>query len=261
MKKHLSLPFFALLAFVLIVSSACGFSIGNNGGETTKEPQVIVVTATPERAAPTKAPTEAPTEASTEAPTTSALAPDFFTEEFDNGMDNYHYFQTGSGDENKMDIYYENGQLKFELNDYRLWPYVVYDPWIYTDVRIDAEAENWGNNDNSVTLICRYDENLGWYEFNIANDGTWFIAYYDAVSKKGYTTLYDGGSTAIKMGRDTNVYTAVCQGQDLTLYINGVKTRTVQNKDLKKGLVGVGVSSYDSYPVNVYFNWLKISQP
>ena len=73
--------------------------------------------------------------------------------------------------------------------------------------------------------------------------------------------LYDGGSTAIKMGRDTNVYTAICQGQDLTLFINGVKTRTVQHKDLKEGLVGVGVSSYDSYPVNVYFNWMEISQP
>jgi hypothetical protein len=260
MKKKALLPFFALIIFVLIVSTACNFSVGKDTSET-QEPQVLVVTATPELSAPTEAVVVAPTEVVTEAAVTTADAPDYFTEEFDNGMDNYSYFQTGSGDESKMNIFYENGQLKFELNDDHLWPYVTYDPWIYTDVRLDAEAENWGNNQNSVTLICRYDPDKGWYEFNIANDGTWYIAYYDAVINKGYTTLYDGGSTAIKMGRDTNVYTAVCQGQDLTLYINGVKTRTVQNKDLKEGLVGVGVSSYDNYPVNVYFNWLTISQP
>jgi len=177
-------------------------------------------------------------------------------------MDNYSWFDMGSGDEeNKMNLVYEEGQLKFELNDYNLWPYVMYDPFTYTDVRIDVEAENWGRNQNSVTLVCRYDEDLGWYEFNIANDGTWFIAYYDAMLAKGYITLYNGGSTAIKMGRDTNVYTAICQGQELTLLINGVKTRTVQHKDLKEGFVGVGVSSYSSYPINVYFNWLEISQP
>lgn len=257
MKTRLSVPFLVLLALMLIVSAACNFSLGSNG-QDTQEPQVIVVTATTENKAPD--PTQAPVVA-TEDTSSEDVASDYFVEEFDTDMDDYSYFQTGSGDENKMDIYYENDQLKFELNDAYLWPYVVYDAWSYTDVRIDVEAENWGSNSNSITMICRYDPDLGWYEFNIANDGTWYISYYDAVIMKGYTTLYDGGSTAIKMGRDTNVYTAVCQGEDLTLYINGVKTRTVQNKDLKQGQVGVGVSSYQSYPVTVYFNWLEISQP
>ncbi len=260
MKKSHRLPFLALLLFVLIVSTACGFSLGNNNDPTDK-PQVIVVTATPERQAPTEAPVVA-TEAVTEAPVTSSEPKDFFIDEFDDNMDNYSWFDMGSGDEeDKMNLVYEEGQLKFELNDYNLWPYVMYDPYTYTDVRIDVEAENWGVNQNSVTLVCRYDEDLGWYEFNIANDGTWYIAYYDAMVAKGYITLYNGGSTAIKMGRDTNVYSAVCQGQDLTLFINGVKTRTVEHKDLKEGQVGVSVSSYENFPVNVYLNWLEISQP
>lgn len=260
MKKSHRLPFLALLLFVLIVSTACGFSLGNNNDPTDK-PQVIVVTATPERQAPTEAPVVA-TEAVTEAPVTSSEPKDFFIDEFDDNMDNYSWFDMGSGDEeDKMNLVYEEGQLKFELNDYNLWPYVMYDPYTYTDVRIDVEAENWGVNQNSVTLVCRYDEDLGWYEFNIANDGTWYIAYYDAMVAKGYITLYNGGSTAIKMGRDTNVYSAVCQGQNLTLFINGVKTRTVEHKDLKEGQVGVSVSSYENFPVNVYLNWLEISQP
>jgi hypothetical protein len=256
MKKALGLPFLALLFFVLIVSTACGFSLGDNN-DATNEPQVIVVTATPERQAPTEAPV-----AATDAPVSSSEPQAFFRDEFDGNMDNYSWFDMGSGDEEgKMNLIYEEGQLKFELNDYNLWPYVMYDPYTYTDVRIDVEAENWGVPQNSITMICRYDEDLGWYEFNINNDGLWYIAYYDAMVAKRYFTLYDGGSTAIKMGRDTNVYTAICQGQELTLLINGVKTRTVEHKDLKEGSVGVGVSSYDNFPVNVYFNWLEISQP
>jgi len=260
MKKPLMLPFLALLFFVLIVSTACGFSVGNND-DATEESKIIVVTATPERQAPTEAPVAA-TEEVTEAPVTSSEPQAFFVDEFDDNMDNYSWFDMGSGDEEgKMDLIYEDGQLKFELNDYNLWPYVIYEAFTYTDVRIDVEAENWGRNQNSVTMICRYDEDLGWYEFNVANDGTWYIAYFDAMVAKGYITLYNGGSTAIKMGRDTNVYTAICQGQELTLFINGVKTRTIEHKDLKEGYVGVGVASYESYPVNVYFNWLEISQP
>jgi len=55
MKKARRLPFLALLLFVLIVSTACGFSLGKNN-DATEEPRVIVVTATPERQAPTEAP-------------------------------------------------------------------------------------------------------------------------------------------------------------------------------------------------------------
>lgn len=261
MNKRLALPFFALIAFVLIVSLACSLPNGNNG-DATEEPRVLVVTATAEKQAQPPVATEAPVVAVTDAPATSAEPQPYFLEEFDTNMDNYSWFNMGAGDaDNKMDLFFEDGQLKFELNDTNLWPYVTYDAYTYTDVRIDVEAENLGVNQNSVTIICRYDENLGWYEFNIANDGTWFIAYYDSVVVKGYTQLYDGGSTAINMGRDTNVYTAICQGQDLTLYINGVKTRTVQHKDLKEGMVGIGVSSYLYTPVNVYFNWMEISEP
>ncbi|MBA4375252.1 MAG: hypothetical protein C0401_03645 [Anaerolinea sp.] len=259
MKKNVFYPLILISAFILIVGSACGFSLG---GDTTKteEPKVIVVTATPETFvnAPTEAPIVVPTEAPAEPSVTEP--PAFFVEEFDTDMDNYSYWLQ-RGDEKKMDLRNENGKLKFDLNGDYIWPYVTYDPFTYTDVRIDIEAENMGSNNNSVTMVCRYSEDLGWYEFNIENDGEWFIAYYDNVIAKGYLTLYDGGSTAIKMGRDTNIYTAICQGNELTLYINGVKTRTVEHKDLKEGQVGIGVSSYENYPVKVYINWMEISEP
>ncbi len=192
---------------------------------------------------------------------TGGTAEAYFTDEFENGLDNYSYFTMGSGGEDGMDLYTQNGKLIFDLNGEYLWPYLMYDPYTYTDVAIQFEAENLGNNNNNVSLICRYDPDRGWYEFNVANNGLYWILYYDAVVAKDYKTLFDGGSQSINMGRATNTYAAVCQGDSLSLYINGHLERTVHNKDLKEGQVGVSVSSFDSYPVRVDIDWLKISQP
>lgn len=193
---------------------------------------------------------------------TSSGGEAYFYDEFDGGMDYYSLFSM-SGDSNdpKMGVYSEDGALVFNLQDTYLWPYVLYDPYIYEDVRVDFEAENLGSNNNMVALVCRYDPERGWYEFNVTNSGLYDIYYYDAISLKDYQRLYNGGSTAINMGRATNTYTITCQGNNLSLYINGVLARTVQDNNLKEGQVGFSVSSFEDYPVIVNLNWLSVSQP
>ena len=76
-----------------------------------------------------------------------------------------------------------------------------------------------------------------------------------------YIQLYSGGSTAIHMGKDTNEYSAVCDGENLTLYINGVQVRTVKDKNLKSGLAGLSLSSFNVTPVTVYFDSFTMSVP
>lgn len=193
--------------------------------------------------------------------TSGSDAQAYFTDEFENGLSNYSYFTMGRGGEDGMDIYTENGKLVFDLNGEYLWPYLIYDPYTYTDVALQLEAENLGNNNNNVSFVCRYDPTRGWYEFNIANNGLYWILYYDAIGTKDYKTLFDGGSQSINMGRATNTYGVVCQGNSLSLYINGHLERTVKDTNLKEGQVGVSVSSFDSYPVRVDIDWLQISEP
>lgn len=192
---------------------------------------------------------------------TSSTPEAFFTDEFENGLDNYNYFTMGSGGEDGMDLYAKDGKLVFDLNGEYLWPYLLYKPYTYSDVAISVQAENLGNNNNNVSLICRYDKDRGWYEFNVANNGLYWILYYDAVVAKDYVKLFDGGSQSIHMGRATNTYAAVCKGDSLSLYINGHLERTVHNSDLAEGQIGVSVSSFNDYPVRVDFDWLEISQP
>jgi hypothetical protein len=258
MKKTVLFPIALIAVFVLIVGSACGFSIGKDANET-QEPEVIVITATPGVQIPQA--TEAPVVVVTEEPAVVDEAQPYFLEEFDGGLDNYWYDVWGTGNPDNVEIFTEDGALRFVHSGEDVYSYLYYDPYTYGDVRIDLEAENLATNDNSVNIVCRYDEELGWYEYNIDNDGEWTLWYYDNVIYQGYKELYDGGSTAINMGRDTNIYTVICQGDEMSLYINNVLTRTVENKDLKEGLIAVGVSSYGSYPVKININWLEISEP
>lgn len=258
MKKSVFKPILLLALFILIVGTACSLTGGT--AEETEEPAVIVVTATPEAQTSNPIATEPPAVSVTEEPVYSNEPLDYFVEEFDNGVDNYSYF-VKHGDEDKADVYTEDGELKFTLNDYDIYYYVLYDPYTYGDVRLDVEVENLGVNTNSVSLVCRYSEDQGWYEFNVSSGGIYEIYYFDRIIVKGYSLIASGGSTNVNMGRDTNVYTAICEGDTLSLYINGDLAKSIEHKDLDRGQVGIGINSYDGYPVIMNVPWMEISEP
>jgi len=183
----------------------------------------------------------------------------YYYTEFDGSLDSWTYF-LGNGNDSGFTNEAVDGKWRVEINEENTWVYFTYNDYIYTDTRIDTVAENLGRNNNNVSLICRYSEN-GWYEFNVYNSGKYDILYYDNLVKHDYVTLYSGGSTAINTGKATNEYTAICAEEQLTLGINGEEVRTVTNKDLKEGLVGLGVSSFNVLPIIVEFDYFIVSVP
>jgi hypothetical protein len=225
--------------------------------EPTTEP-IVIVEPSPTIEQPSATPTtkvEEPVQETEEAP------PAYFTEEFEGNIDSWTYFLM-NGDENKMDLYTDNGRLVFDLQGTYQYVYVLYDEYYYPEVRIDVVAENRGKNTNNVSLICNYSERDGWYEFNISNGGLYDILVYSEIDK-AYFGLQSGGSTNINMGRAVNQYTAICEGNRLALYINGVlEKEVVDNKyNLKEGQVGVSVSSFDVIPILVEVDSFSISLP
>ena len=216
----------------------------------TAESQAIVVTNTP-------LPTPTPTLVE---PTSTPAPQPFYTEEFNGDLSNWSTFVT-KGNQDRLNVHTEDGSMVFDLGGTNLYAYSVLNDFTYTDVKLEAVAANRGVNDNNVSLICRYTEG-GWYEFNIGNDGTYTILAYDAVLKF-YDPLAQGGSPAIKSGQSTNKYAAACQGSTLTLWINDVEVRTitVHQYNYDKGKIGLSVSSFNTLPVKVEFESLKISEP
>lgn len=210
-------------------------------------------------AAPREIPTQPPVPTESEVVVYDEPLP-YFTEEFDGDIDSWSYFLNNGREEN-MDLYTEDGYLVFDLQGNDQWVYLTYDEYTYSDVLLEVLADNRGMNNNNVSLFCRYSDE-GWYEFNISNNGLyWIYAYSELMGD--YITLYNGGSTHIKMGKDINQYTAVCEGQTLKLYINGFFEKEIVDKkhNFREGLVGVSVSSFETLPILVKIDYMTIDQP
>ena len=270
MKYSILKPFLFVATLVLIVGLACGIDFGTKTPEPAPQP-IIQPTSAPIQQ-PTSAPLQQPTQQEivqpTAIPPTVAPASPFFKEEFDTDVlgDWTNFLTVGDtkSDKSKAKFSIENGKLVFRLEDNYLYSYLIYDKQSYEDVRVEVSADNRGKNNNNVSLLCRYSTD-GWYEFNIASNGLFNIFAYDAtgVVHKGYNMVNSGGSNAIKMGKETNVYVAVCSGKNLSLYINGEKSASVtENKyGFTRGNVGVSVSSFNVYPIIVELDYFDIQEP
>jgi hypothetical protein len=255
-------PLFFLAGLLLIVGLACGALGGDSSPPQPTQPvQQEPTSATEPVSVPTDPPpTEIPpTEIPpTKAPPTPTELPAFFTEEFDGDLSNWTYF-VNYGQESGVALTAENARLNISITDKQTSVYMFYTPYLYTDVIIEAEAHNIGKNNNNVSLVCRYDESdLTWYEFNIANNGLyWILAFVDNV----YKEIYSGGSNLIKQGADTNIYKASCIGSRLTLSINGEEVRAVDDSTygLREGQVGLSVTSFDVLPIEIDFEYFTIA--
>jgi len=188
-----------------------------------------------------------------------------FTEDFNGSLDNWNHFVAG-GQESQVTSSVENGFLNFEIKSKGLYYYLYYTPKTYSNVRIAVRAENRGSANNTVIIVCRYNEDKGWYEFNINSGGLYKILYTSWNTDKQNTSskiIINGGSTLIHTGREVNEYTATCNDRTLSLSINGseVRSEVDNNFVLGDGYAGIGVASEKFVPVEVGIDSVSISQP
>jgi hypothetical protein len=259
-------PFIFMTCFVLIVGLAC--SLGG-GGSDTPVPQVQPTQ--PPQVQPTQPPppTAEPQQQQPTQPPPVPQAQQFFTEEFDSPLSNDWAILTVTGtdaaDPDKVTVEAEGGNLVWDFDSEYVYYYLFYTAYEYEDVTVELRADNRGRNSNNISLICRYDPDVGWYEFNIANSGLYDIYYAEVDSNGdiGYSLITNGGSNSIKQGKEINEYSITCDGTELSLRINGDEVKTITEKTyaLREGQVGMSVSSFDVLPIQIEMDWFKISEP
>lgn len=260
-------PLFFFVSILLIVGLACSFGGGDNNPPT----QAVQPTQPPQPTTPPPTPTEAAPEPTVDAPTEPPVsqAEPFFTEEFDEPLSNDWSVLTVTGsddaDPDKVTVEAQDGKLVWDFESEWVYYYLFYEAFTYEDVKVDVRADNRGRNNNNISLICRYDPDVGWYEFNIANNGLYDI-FYAEVTTSGeisYNRITNGGSNSIKQGKEINEYSISCKGDELSLTINGdeVNTVTEKNYGLRDGQIGVSVSSFDVLPILIEMDWIEISEP
>ncbi len=254
--KKMSHPFLYFVLFLAATSLACSALAGGAAPAATEE---VVSEAPINTPAPTQKPTDVPPP--TAVPPTAGPQ-EFFTEEYGTGSDqsSWAYYALGSGDDANLVIEPSDDGLLFDLGDENLYVYYIYDARIYKDIKLTLVAENQGRNNNNVSLVCRFNADEGrWYEYSFESGGLWYLYAYD----EGYRTLDYGGSNDLKQGKAINEYGLTCEGNVITMYINGkeLKSFTDTNYNFNEGQVGFNISSLNVLPIIVDVKSFDITLP
>jgi len=243
---------FGILAILLI--AVVGFFILRGRSAPSQSAANITATAT-----------TAPSTEATSVPATEAAASTSFTENFSNGLSNWPQFTT-SGNPTDISVKAANNALEFNLAGDNDETYLYYSAHTYDNVRIDMSAENLSQNVANVFIVCRYDENQGWYEFNIGSDGFYEILYRSWNKNKNgasFAVLFNGATNKILTGKNTNQYSATCADRTLALTVNGVEVRKIVDNRfaLTSGNVAIGAGSLKQGPVNLKIDPVTVGQP
>jgi len=189
----------------------------------------------------------------------------YYVEDFE-GMDGWYVFPThGNFDGYGYELF--DNRLRVDIESQDTWVYFMFeDAGEFQDVRVDITVENRASNTNFVGMICRQTAQ-GWYEANILNTGEYFIFYGGPEgSEDSIETMYKGQTRLIRTGQKINEYAMICQGEQLTLLINGEEAvslplRTGEFRFLESGQVGISVSTSYAIPVVVDFLQYILSVP
>jgi len=183
-----------------------------------------------------------------------------FTEEFNSPSPYWSTFGTNTLE---PDIQLLSGFLVFNLTHTNDWADTIYNAQNYQDVRVDAQVNIRAGSDGTVGVVCHYSQANGWYEFNIYADQTYMLMYGQWLTPDivRYTPLHHTSSEKIRTG--ANQIGLVCQGNELTPYINNVRMIVYEDTKvgLKEGNIGLTASSFADVPFVAAFDWVKVSEP
>ncbi len=246
-KKHiLTIIFIGLMIITAcnIPSKPVELATSTIAPPTPLIPATATITFTP---APTASPTLTP-------------VPFFFTEEFNSDLSAWTFFQTNG--ETDPTVAFENDMLRLDILSPHTWYYAIHNSHEYKNVSISAKFT--GTPSGSMGLICHYSE-TGWYEFNLASDGTYSLLLAERLSDEiaQYIPIATSSTNHLQAGSLNYEIGLTCQENTLFLYINQTLLRKldITNYGLTEGKVGVSASSFDEIPMTASFDWIKVSEP
>jgi len=150
-------------------------------------------------------------------------------------------------------------RLWVDLPNYQVWsrPGINFkDTHIYTRVQKLA-----GPNDNLMGVMCRYQNDGNYYAFVISSDG-----YYGIIKKQANVQSLLGAeqmgfNEAIHHDNAVNEILAICQEDQLLLFVNEVKLLQVSDTTFSHGDVGMIAGNRDQPGVDIRFDYFIVIKP
>lgn len=127
----------------------------------------------------------------------------------------------------------------------------------YRDVALEVSTRSEGSLDNHFGLICRYQDG-DFYYFAVSADGYYGIFRRDATTED--LLLLSGRAmlrTPTLRAESDNRLRAVCEGNQLTLYVNGEQVAQVEDDVLRIGDVGLAAGTLEGSRSSIWFDDFK----
>jgi len=127
-------------------------------------------------------------------------------------------------------------------------------------IEVDATALNATENDNNgFGIDCRVQENGDGYSFQISSDGYYAIVKFSDTDGSELVDWTE--SDAINQGEGTNHITAICQGNNLELWVNNVFLASATDDAFASGNVSLSATTFTSTSTEVAFDNFQIVNP
>jgi hypothetical protein len=188
----------------------------------------------------------------------STIAPSgtvLFKDDFSSPASGWDRYESAEG---TMD--YDGGAYRIQVNALQVnfWSTPHKD---FSDVRMEVDAGKInGPDENRIGLICRYTGNQ-YYLFVISSDGYYGIGIFT----NGHLTLLGQSemqsSDKIKTGIAVNHLRADCNGDTLSLVVNGLLVTQVHDPSLKHGDVGLLAGTFTQPGADVIFDNFVVMKP
>jgi hypothetical protein len=132
----------------------------------------------------------------------------------------------------------------------------------FVDSRLEVDVFHPGEaRDDDFGLVCRAQDDRNFYYLVISSDGYFGIG---KVVDGAYTLISAEAmppSEAILRGSASNHLRADCEGDQLTLYANGIQLDSVYDDEFERGEVGLLAGTLDAAETEVVFDNFSVLVP
>jgi hypothetical protein len=135
--------------------------------------------------------------------------------------------------------------------------------YFQSDVSIEVDAtKTAGPDDNFIGVICRFQDENNFYFFAISSDGYAGIAMYKDSTMSILSGSSFESSSAVNQGAATNHIRADCNGNTLTLYVNGPQVYSITDSTFGSGRnAGLLARANGTSGVDILFSNFMVSRP
>ncbi len=160
-----------------------------------------------------------------------------------------------------VDDYYNNAYRMIEnVENTTSWVYPS--EYSFADVSIEVDAtQNGGPDENDMGVICRLQDDDHFYFGLITSDGYYGIIKMVDGEFNVIGSDYLESSDFITQGSATNHIRMDCNGDVLTLYVNGQQLVQQTDADYAQGNVGLIIGTYETPGTDILYDNFIVQQP